>query len=71
MVNRRGKRKCQNGISTIRVPVELHRFITKVGEKLELNNYEVIERMAQHFAPFFCPELTIFLNSKPNSGFEK
>lgn len=60
----KGKRKCKNGISTIRVPVELHKFITKLGEKLELNNYEVIEHMARHFAPLFCPELARFLDSK-------
>jgi predicted metallopeptidase len=54
---KKAKRKCQNGTKTIVVPVHLHTFVSRVGEKLGLNNYEVIERMAQSFAPLFCPEL--------------
>lgn len=51
------KRKCKNGSKTIVVPVHLHAFITKTGEKFGLNNYEVVEKMAQSYAPLFCPEL--------------
>jgi hypothetical protein len=57
------RRKCKNGVTTIRVPLHLHAFIVRAGEKMGLNNYELVEKMAQHFAPLFCPELTKFLNS--------
>jgi hypothetical protein len=61
-MNNAGIRKCQDGIKTIRIPVHLHSFITKAGKKWGLNNYEVIERMAKHYAPLFCPELDKFLS---------
>jgi hypothetical protein len=54
---KKAKRKCQNGTKTIVVPVHLHEFITRAGERFGLNNYEVIERMAKSYAPLFCPEL--------------
>lgn len=61
-MNGAGKRKCKDGIKVIRVPVHLHEFITKLGTKTGLNNYEVIERMALHYAPLFCPELAKILS---------
>jgi hypothetical protein len=64
MATGKGKRKCQQGITTIRVPIHLHKVITKSGEKLGLNNYEVIQKMADTFIPLFCPELTRFLGNK-------
>ena len=54
---KKGKRKCKNGSKTIVVPVHLHTFIVKAGEKFGLTNYEVVEKMAQNYAPLFCPEL--------------
>jgi hypothetical protein len=57
VIMKKQKRKCKNGSKTVVVPVHLHAFITRAGEKLGLNNYEVIERMAQNYAPLFCPDL--------------
>lgn len=57
------KRKCKNGTTTIAVPVELHRFIVKAGEKAGLSNYELVHKMAQTYAPLFCPELCKYLHS--------
>jgi hypothetical protein len=57
VIMKKQKRKCKNGSKTIVVPVHLHTFISRAGEKFGLNNYEVIDRMAQNFAPLFCPEL--------------
>jgi hypothetical protein len=64
MTTNKGKRKCQCGTKNIRVPIELHRFISKAGQKLGLNNYELIDRMAQHFAPLFCPELAKLISKQ-------
>lgn len=57
------KRKCKDGATTVRIPIRLHTFIVKLGAKEGLNNYEVIEKMAQHYAVSFCPNLAVWLNN--------
>lgn len=60
----KGKRKCKNGRATISVPLNLHKFITKAGEKAGLSNYELVHKMAQAYAPLFCPELLKYLSNE-------
>ena len=60
---KRAKRKCQHGIKTIAIPLDLHSFITRVGVKEGLNNYEVVRKMANVYAPLFCPELVKHLSN--------
>ena len=50
-------RKRPLGSKTISIRTPAHRFIVAVGEREGLCNYEVIEKMAKHYAVSFCPDL--------------